>query len=140
MTLQKVREESLVDRSIRIAPVEPASPRQVCPVRLALLSALVLIGACATAPTEPGVLALPGTGKTLEQFNADHDECRKRASAPPGDAASGSWTEQQRRYDFAYIQCMYVKGHRVPVPGQFTGAPTGNPPPPPPGKPEQAPQ
>ncbi|MEO8408152.1 MAG: hypothetical protein ABI476_06950 [Oxalobacteraceae bacterium] len=26
----------------------------------------------------------------------------------------------QRRYDFAYQQCMYAKGHRVPVSGRFT--------------------
>lgn len=49
----------------------------------------------------------------------------------------------QRRYDNAYIQCMYAKGNRVPVSGRLTegmasqrnGAPPpppGNPPPPPP--------
>lgn len=48
----------------------------------------------------------------------------------------------QRRYDNAYIQCMYAKGHRVPVGGNFTSSPAsrstvappppaGNPPPPP---------
>jgi hypothetical protein len=73
--------------------------------------------------------------------------------------AAGSGTGQasalgaQRRYDNAYIQCMYAKGHRVPVPGQVTmperpayanpaapaqgrvppPPPPGNPPPPPPG-------
>ena len=105
-----------------------------------ILTLVLLVGACAAPPTEPGVLALPGTGKSLEQFNTDDAECRQRASAPPGSAASGTWNEQQRRYDFAYIQCMYVKGHRVPVPGQYTGAPAGSPPPPPPDKPEPAPQ
>jgi hypothetical protein len=107
-------------------------------VRLALLTVSLLIAACATAPTEPSVLALPGTGRSLEQFNTDDLECRQRASPQPG--ATGSWSEQQRRYDFAYIQCMYVRGHRVPVPGQFTGAPASGPPPPPPGKPEPGPQ
>ena len=28
----------------------------------------------------------------------------------------------QQRYDAAYIQCMYAKGHQVPVVGQFSGA------------------
>ncbi|HZM48650.1 MAG TPA: glycine zipper family protein [Burkholderiales bacterium] len=107
-------------------------------MRLALLTLPLLIGACATAPTEPSVLALPGTGKGLQQFNTDDIECRQ--SARPRPEATGSWTEQQRRYDFAYIQCMYAKGHRVPVPGQYIGAPSGGPPPPPPGKPEPAPQ
>jgi hypothetical protein len=112
----------------------------------ALLTAALLVAGCAGVPTEPSVLALPGTGRSLEQFNADDFDCRQRASPRPD--AAGSWTELQRRYDYAYIQCMYVKGHRVPVPGQFTGAPAagppppppGNPPPPPPGKPEPAPQ
>ena len=110
-------------------------------LRVALAGTLLLAGACATPPTEPGVLALPGTGKGLDEFNADDQECRKRAaSPPPAGATGGSWSDQQRRYDFAYIQCMYVKGHRVPIPGAFTGVPAGGPPPPPPGKPEQPPQ
>ena len=97
------------------------------------LSVMLLLGACATAvPTEPGVLALPGTGKSLDQFTADDTECRRRAEARTGEIASASWVDQQRRYDYSYIQCMYVKGHRVPVPGQFTSAPAGGPPPAPP--------
>src|SRR5258705_8281448 len=41
----------------------------------------------------------------------------------------------QRRYDYAYIQCMYAKGHKVPVSGHLTSAPAAPsyaPPPPPP--------
>ena len=110
------------------------------PALLALPMAVLLLGACASAPTEPGVLALPGTGKSLDQFNADDGECRQRANARVAGTADASWSEQQRRYDYAYIQCMYVKGHKVPVPGQFTSAPAGGPPPPPPGKPEPAPK
>jgi len=99
----------------------------------ACLSAALLLGACATTvPTEPGVLALPGSGKNLEQFNADDGECRQRAGARAGDGTTGSWLDLQRRYVYAYIQCMYAKGHRVPVPGQFTSPPPGGTPPPPP--------
>lgn len=55
----------------------------------------------------------------------------------------------QRRYDHAYVQCMYAQGHRVPMSGQLGGSayrssssrylpsvpppPPGTPPPPPPG-------
>lgn len=69
--------------------------------------------------------------------------------------AMASGYESQQRYDFSYIQCMYAKGHRVPVsgnissdqpvnrnvsprisapPARFTPPPppSGNPPPPPP--------
>ena len=41
----------------------------------------------------------------------------------------------QRRYDYAYVQCMYAKGHKVPVSGRLTSAPPASPayvPPPPP--------
>ncbi|WP_090828224.1 YMGG-like glycine zipper-containing protein [Nitrosovibrio tenuis] len=55
----------------------------------------------------------------------------------------------QQRYDMGYVQCMYAKGHRVPIAGQIMDnsaaggrgqsmssppppPPTGNPPPPPP--------
>ncbi len=33
----------------------------------------------------------------------------------------------QRRFDVAYSQCMYAKGHRVPVSGQMQSAPTAPP-------------
>ncbi|MBI1846849.1 MAG: hypothetical protein HYR86_07740 [Candidatus Rokubacteria bacterium] len=49
----------------------------------------------------------------------------------------------QERYDVAYVQCMYAKGHQVPVSGRFAPGyasppvlpPAGTPPPPPPGAP-----
>ncbi len=57
-------------------------------------------------------------------------------------AAAGSL---QRRYDNAFTQCMYARGHRVPVAGRYSDAgPTRSasssgartpPPPPPPGQP-----
>jgi len=32
-------------------------------------------------------------------------------------------SELQDRYDAAYVQCMYAKGHQVPVPAGYTSAP-----------------
>ncbi|MBS1188877.1 MAG: hypothetical protein H6R10_669 [Rhodocyclaceae bacterium] len=49
------------------------------------------------------------------------------AGASAGDTSAYG---AQRRYDYAFIQCMYAKGHRVPVSGQFTTAPPAPPPPP----------
>lgn len=55
--------------------------------------------------------------------------------------ADTAGTNAQQRYDYAYIQCMYAKGHRVPVWGKFsdqTGATNPEPPafsPPPPNQP-----
>ena len=37
-------------------------------------------------------------------------------SAVGGDTARTSGYGTQRQYDNAYVQCMYTKGHRVPVP------------------------
>ena len=53
-------------------------------------------------------------------------------------AAAGSL---QQRYDHAFTQCMYAKGHRVPVAGRYSdsrpaqSAARTPPPPPPPGQP-----
>lgn len=154
---------------------------------LLLLSAC-LPAACASLPTGPSVLVLPGSGRSFEQFRADEQQCRQYAfeqigGAVPRQAADDSMARSvaagtvvgavagaaiggnqgagvgagtgllvgtmagsaagessgygsQRRYDNAFIQCMYAKGHRVPVAGQLTAP---NPPPPPPGLPPPPP-
>lgn len=58
------------------------------------------------------------------------------------DASRATTGSQQQRYDNAFTQCMYSKGHRVPVAGRYSDAPRTNqqaarqpPPPPPPGQP-----
>jgi hypothetical protein len=38
-----------------------------------------VLGACATVPTGPSVMVLPGTGKPFEQFQADDAACRQFA-------------------------------------------------------------
>lgn len=62
-------------------------------------------------------------------------------SVAGANSAQVSGYEAQRRYDNAFIQCMYAKGHRVPVDGYYpperSGTPTAPtapqyPPPPPP--------
>jgi len=62
-------------------------------------------------------------------------------------AADSSMYGTQQRYDVAYIQCMYAKGHQVPVSGQFSTdrvrqaePPSSTIPPPPPGSPPPAPK
>ena len=138
------------------------------------LMALLVVGACTTVPSGPGVLVLPGTGKSFEQFHADDYECRQFASAQVGGttsnqaasdsavksaavgtligaaagaainggrgaavgaggglavgalagtgAAEDSAYSLQRRYDYSYMQCMYAKGHKVPVSGRFASS------------------
>src|SRR5690606_23863099 len=145
------------------------------------------LGACATFPTGPSVMALPGSQMSFDQFRADDYACRAYAdqsiggqstqqaavdsgvrsavvgsavgavagaaiggsrgagvgagtgllfgSAAGSGAADTSGRTLQQRYDVGYIQCMYAKGHKVPVSGQFTSAPPRptTPPPPAPG-------
>lgn len=53
-------------------------------------------------------------------------------------AANASSYSLQQRYDIGYTQCMYAKGHKVPISGRFESANDqparryGTPPPPPP--------
>lgn len=69
-----------------------------------------------------------------------------------GTASTSAYVNQQR-YDIGYIQCMYAKGHRVPIAGRITEdppvsrtrsitSPPANytPPPPPPGNPPPPPR
>lgn len=65
-------------------------------------------------------------------------------SAVGSDASRASGVGTQRQYDNAYIQCMYSKGHRVPVPANMSySAPVraqdAGIPPPPPGSPPPPP-
>ncbi len=154
---------------------------------LVLSSTVILvISGCASLPSGPGVMVLPGTGLSFEQFRNDDAICQQFSSYQIGGttanqaavnsgvasaavgttlgaaagaaiaggrgaaigagtglvggslvgtgAASSSMYGAQQRYDIAYIQCMYAKGHQVPVSGQFSGPPTQPVmPPPPPG-------
>jgi len=159
-------------------------------MRSLLLVALLGLSACATMPTGPAVMVLPGTGKNFDQFRFDDGACRQFAydqvagvtpsraaddsgvrSAAAGtllgaaagaaiDGSSGaavgagvgllfgglagagaaerSAYGAQYRYDIAYQQRMYAKGHRIPVTARFTQAPPASsytPPPPPPNQP-----
>src|SRR5262245_53040538 len=110
--------------------------------RVASTLCTLLAAACSTTVYGPGVLVLPGSGKTFDEFRFDEGDCRSHAqarlsSSEPEQDSSGS---QQQRYDRAFLQCMYAKGHKVPVSGRFfeekakTTARTP-PPPPPPGEP-----
>jgi hypothetical protein len=165
---------------------------------LAVTAGFVLT-ACATVPTGPSVMVLPGTGKSFDQFQMDDAVCRQwafqqtgtspgkvagqstvtgaaigtavgaaagaalgaAAGSPATGAAAGagvgllggtavgagraeaSGGSVQRRYDTAYMQCMYAKGNQIPVARgsvPYTSQPAAaTPPPPPPPPPPSAP-
>lgn len=118
--------------------------------------AAVVIAGCASAPTGPSVMVLPGGGKTAEQFQGDDAKCRQMATNEL--ARKGGNVPDQRRYDMTYMQCMYAQGNQIPAltrPGYSTpggsapattttigpppAPPSGAPPPPPPGTPPPPP-
>lgn len=49
------------------------------PLYITGLSAALLLAGCASIPTGPTSMALPGTGKTFEQFRFDDAECQRYA-------------------------------------------------------------
>jgi hypothetical protein len=135
---------------------------------LAAVSAALLLAGCASVPSGPSVMALPGSGKHFDQFRGDDAICRDYAQQQIGGAgadrtgvdaglrsaavgtavgavagaviggrnavgvgagtglvvgslagtgaAQSSAYGSQHNYDNAYVQCMYGKGHQVPVP------------------------
>jgi hypothetical protein len=157
---------------------------------LLVVGALVLT-ACASVPTGPSVMVLPGTGKNFDQFQGDDAVCRQWATQQTGTTvnkaatgstvggaavgtvvgaavgaaigaaaggpatgaavgagvgllggtavgagnAQGASMSVQRRYDVAYMQCMYLKGNQIPVARGSRPAYTAAPPPPPPAPP-----
>ncbi|MEP7329418.1 MAG: YMGG-like glycine zipper-containing protein [Betaproteobacteria bacterium] len=138
----------------------------VLPLTLALLAS-----GCATLPSGPNVMVMPGAQKNYAQFQNDQAACQQNAQAAIGGesasqaaantavasaligtalgaavgaiigSASGmssqgaawgagtgllygsaaganasgyTYAEAQRRYDMAYVQCMYARGNAVP--------------------------
>ena len=49
-----------------------------------LAATLLILGGCATTPSGPGVLVLPGSGKSFDQFRLDDYECRQFAQSSVG--------------------------------------------------------
>jgi len=98
-----------------------------------LVLTVVALTACATIPAGPSVTVWPGPGKPFEVFQSDDAACRQWASQRAGERAPyEDESALQRRYDNAYMQCMYAKGNQVPgVGGPYRRAVP--PPPPPPG-------
>jgi hypothetical protein len=103
--------------------------------RLPVIMLSVLVAACSTVATGPSVLVLPGTGKDFGLFQNDDALCRQQVQARIAGLGRqpDSRDEGQQWYDIGYIQCMYGKGHKVPVPGDvsYDGRNQWHPPPPP---------
>jgi hypothetical protein len=114
---------------------------------LSVVVAAIVLAGCASTPTGPSVMVLPGSGKTFDQFRADDARCRQLAAADVETTKGGAVSTQQR-FDVAYMQCMYAAGNQIPMSGRGappTAAmpsaapppPAGTPPPPPPSGPSR---
>jgi hypothetical protein len=86
---------------------------------LKFMPLILVLGSCSTLPSGPSVLVLPGSGKTFAHFQDDDMKCRQFAHGQIASAPHkpDSKEQGQQYYDIGYIQCMYVKGHYVPVSG-----------------------
>jgi hypothetical protein len=60
---------------------------------LALVLVVVVFTGCASVPVGPSVMALPGAGKSFEQFQADDAACRQWAQQQTGTAPGGLATQ-----------------------------------------------
>lgn len=58
--------------------------RNISSIIIFLSLILVTVAGCATVPRGPSVMALPGSGKTFEQFQADDAICRQWAAQQIG--------------------------------------------------------
>jgi hypothetical protein len=151
--------------------------------RTLLVAVTFMLGACTVMPTGPSVMALPGSRKSVDQYQADVAACQQVADAvlaansagaaaaadsnaastaaagalfgaatgaiigaATGQASQGaaigagtgllfggiagsSYTSMssyqlQRGYDRVYLQCMYARGNRVPMPQGYARGPS----------------
>lgn len=90
--------ESSVSRARHRSVASPQSPQspQAAPATgrkrlaqrltapLAIVIAAATLAGCAVVPTGPSLMALPGTGKSFDQFRRDDFNCRQYASGQNG--------------------------------------------------------
>lgn len=136
-SLEQFRSDESLCRQFAAEQIGANTPNQVAAdsgARSAVLGAALGAVAGAALDGSRGAAAGAGTGLLVGGV------------AGTGSAQVSAY-DAQRRYDYAFLQCMYSKGHRIPVSGAFSGEasrqvgsmppppPPGNPPPPPPGVP-----
>jgi hypothetical protein len=111
-TFDQFRTDDIACRQFAQEQIGGTTPGQAA-TDSGVLSAVVgtAVGAAAGAAFGGGEGAAIGAGAGLLIGSA----------AGAGAAAESSYTAQQR-YDFGYEQCMYMKGHKVPVNGRFASS------------------
>lgn len=67
-----------------ISPTGAQRRRPLAAAMLASLATVAGLAGCSLMPTGPSVMALPGTGKSFDQFRADDASCRQYAFVQVG--------------------------------------------------------
>src|SRR5579871_1528085 len=65
-----------------------AGPTTVAVAAAAAAILIVSLAGCASVPEGPGVLVLPGPGKTFDQFRLDDIDCRQFAGGQLGGSSA----------------------------------------------------
>ena len=78
-----------------------------------VLAAVLILSACTSFPTGPGMLVLPGTGKSFDQFRFDEADCRQYASSQIGgktanEAATDSGVKSDSGRDCYWCRCRRI--------------------------------
>src|SRR5258707_13532520 len=81
---------------------------------------LGILGGCAVVPTGPSVMALPGTGKSFDQFRADDGSCRQFAFGQVGGV-----TTNQAATNSAVGSAVVGTALGAAAGGAFNGGPGG---------------
>lgn len=86
---------------------------------------------CSAVPSGPSALALQGHQSSEPQFRTDEKNCRSFAHRELASTANKpkSPEEAQLHFDINYLQCMYGRGHLIPVSGELLSDPAANAPP-----------
>ena len=96
-----------------------------------------LLAGCTTMPSGPSTLALPGQNTTEVHFRQDEKACRTFGHQELLNTPHKPQTldEAQLHFDINYLQCMYTKGHLIPISGEILTDKTGSAMTPPPERP-----
>jgi uncharacterized membrane protein len=109
-----------------VAPGDTATRNTITGAAVGTLLGAAAGAAIGAAAGNPGAGAAVGAGVGV-----------LGGTASGASAGYSSYGSSQRAYDGAYMQCMYSKGHQIPVargslPSSYSSQPSAAPPPPPP--------
>jgi hypothetical protein len=90
-------------------------------IRNCIFLSVTLLTGCTTVPSGPSALVLPGQKASEVDFRKDDKACRSFAHQELATTPHKpqSLDEAQLHFDINYLQCMYTKGHLIPISGEI---------------------